>query len=239
MAAAKKASAAKRAAKKKPGKPSAKPAASKKKPAARKKSASKSSAPKAEQIPKEDRRPRLDLTAVAYALGVTTRQVQRYMSDDTDPLVAAVPGSGPRPALFDVKDLIAWVRRQVLRDVQIADGDEKIYIYEVEKGRLTYLQAEKEKRTIEKLDRELIPVDEITELLSRAFVEFRTHTLALPMRLAPLAVAGASVKETEKRCREEVEQYLFELEALIGEFVQPDPAGDGEAAQAAAATDSR
>lgn len=79
---------------------------------------------------------------ISELLGVTERQIERYMADPENPIPIYQRGTGRGSAhLFSLHDVHEWDKRKTLSGLSVGD-DGQIYDYESERARLTKEQAD-------------------------------------------------------------------------------------------------
>ncbi len=147
-------------------------------------------------------------TAVSYALGVTGRTVTRYQTDQKNPLPVIDTGRGVANE-YDIKDFADWLQKHAIRDILGDDGT--LYSYEVEKARLTHHQANKAELESKVMEGKLLDAEEVVHEMSGIVSELRSRLLALPLRVAQVAISDTTLNEIESNCRDEVYAMLEEL----------------------------
>ena len=146
-------------------------------------------------------------TEVAEFLEVSERQVGRYLEQQEDPLPCIKEN---RNNVYDPIAVKNWVIRRALSGVSV-DVDGKVYVYDIEKARLTYHQA-----NIAAMDEsikrgELIPAELFERCLFDIFTALRAKALSIPTKTAHQLCALTSIQEIEAVLKEQVDEALTEM----------------------------
>jgi len=156
--------------------------------------------------------------------GVDDRTIARWQQRANDPLPVASRG---RPIQYDIGDVHKWGVRQRLADMTVAD-DGTVYDIDAERGRLTHHQANKTALEEQALAGVLIRADLVEQQWSAIAAGLRAHLLALPVRLAQVAVAsGSELREVERAARDEIYGALAEMIDAGTQRIITDPADSG------------
>jgi len=139
--------------------------------------------------------------------------------------------------LYDTGEVHRWLLARAM--AKVGGGDGETYVYEAERARLTFHQA-----NLAALDESvkrgnLIPAETVAAEWADIVGRCRSKLLALPSRLAPKAMSCATVRECEDFARAEVYAALNDLSNDIAgpDDAEGDSAGGGDATEAAAAAD--
>lgn len=97
-----------------------------------------------------------------------------------------------------------------------------------ERARLAHHQANRTQLEEDALRGRLVPIEDVERNWSEMIAAARAKLLALPQRIAQIAIAGTTIRDIEQSCRDEIYGALSEL----GGGSQP--GGEGVAAAAAA-----
>lgn len=141
----------------------------------------------------------LSQAVAAELVGVTPRRL-RQLGESDDPPPRDADGQYPAAALG------VWLRRRALAKVT-TDG----FVYEDERARLTHHQANKTALEERQLEGVLIPAVDVEAAWSDMVLAARAKLLALPGKLATVAVASTTLREIEDAARTEVYAALMEL----------------------------
>lgn len=162
---------------------------------------------------------------IAFAFGVDERTVSRWQDRDDDPLPVAERRKTRQGNAYDPRAVIAWHRREVLREAGLAT-DGQAYDYTAERGRLTKAQADKTEIEVSVLKGETIRVP---------LVEQHWQGMVASMRAKLLALHPAKRQETQ----DALQVLVYEALEEIARGGVPDDAKERfEAAHDAATADS-
>ena len=115
-------------------------------------------------------------------------------------------------AIYSTKRCIDWFTLREKKRYSLGDEEGTIYDVNVEKGRLTHHQANKEAMIEAQLRGELIAAGEVEKEWSAAVLAARAKMLSLPSKLAKVAINAESVKEIERLAYDLLEEALNELD---------------------------
>lgn len=168
-----------------------------------------------------NRTPLITAETAAKLLNLTPRRVQQLAKEQIIP-------KAERGKYELVRIVPAYIK--YLQDRSIGQ-DAAPTDYHSEKTRLTRAQAEKAEIESLALRGRLVPVDEVKASWSEMVAAARAKLLAMPQRIAQIAIAGTTIREIEESVRNEVYSALADLGGGA--------AGNSESVAAAAEDDDR
>lgn len=112
---------------------------------------------------------------------------------------------------YSVPDCIAWLIEHSVRQAVAPGSDGKGYVTKEEQARLTHFKAQMAELDYKEKAGELVPAGVVEESWCEMVAAAKAKLLALPARIAPVAVVGGSVREVELKIRDEVYGALEEL----------------------------
>jgi len=127
--------------------------------------------------------------------GVTVRRLQQIEKEDNPP-TRLVDTS------FDATKFGGWLISQTS-----AEG----FDYNEERARLTKFQADEKQLQVRVLEGDLVPSDQVVEMLETVISNARAKLLNLPVKAAQVALAATDLKEIEREIKELVYEALSEL----------------------------
>lgn len=163
---------------------------------------------------------KVNKTELAEIVGYSADTITAWQSHPTFPIVSK--GRGRQGNVYDTADVIQWLVTRETTKMTGSDPDQ-IYNYNAEKGRLAKNQADHEELRVLEKQGVLVQVDQVERDLTARVLAARAKILAIPQRVAPVAVHSQSIREVEKACRKECEAALLELEKPDG-FANTDAA---------------
>ncbi|NTU68939.1 MAG: hypothetical protein HGB02_08680 [Chlorobiaceae bacterium] len=144
----------------------------------------------------------LTQSQAAAILGVSARRLRQRDQEDNPPPKNS-EGQYPCEAFG------RWLKSDLSRGLGVAD-DGSVYVYEVERGRLTHHQANAAALEEGRKKRELIHVDMIRSFWSNVLAIVRSKLLSLPSRIASVC-AGKTSEEIEAEAQAIIYEALGEL----------------------------
>lgn len=144
---------------------------------------------------------------VAAMLGVTVRQVERYVIDADDPLPIAqrAPRGSRRGHSFDIRSVYEWSIGRMI------SGDDEILDLGQERARLAKVQADRQELLLGHERGELVEIEEVGRQVGGDYLRMRSRLRSLGKKLAPALVGMNKPAEIEKRITREVDEALTEL----------------------------
>lgn len=148
---------------------------------------------------------------VAHMLGVSSRQVRRYETRESDPLPVAEKGSGRAGNRYDAREAFEWSIRHRLRERGGVVGG--VFInYQAERARLTKHQADHEALKVAELRAELVPTQLVIKAWQALVANSRAKLLAMPRRCSPATLAANNAPEVQACLESAIRDALSELE---------------------------
>lgn len=152
---------------------------------------------------------------IAQELGISDRWLRKLVSDGA----IRDRGRGGWDALDCAKDLLAYREREIERlkaenaslagQLQRTEGDNAIK--SVEDARHARARADKAEMEVSEMRGQLIPADQVADMLHMPVMIMKTRMNAIPARAAPLAHAASTVAAAESILREQIDEALAEL----------------------------
>lgn len=152
---------------------------------------------------------------IAEKLGISDRWLRKLVADGA----IKDRGRGGWDAVEAAKDLLAYREREIERlkaeiasltaQVQRTEGDGANKA--IEDARHAKAKADKAEMEVAEMKAQLIPADQVAELLHTPILIMKTRMNAIPARAAPLAHAAPSVAAAESILREQIDEALSEL----------------------------
>lgn len=127
--------------------------------------------------------------------GVTVRRLQQIEKEDNPP-TRLVDTS------FDATKFGDWL---------ISQSSSEGFDYNEERARLTKFQADEKELHVKVLEGDLVPSDQVVEMLETVISNARAKLLNLPIKAAQVALAAKDLKEIEREIKELVFESLSEL----------------------------
>lgn len=155
-------------------------------------------------------------TQLTNIFGVTLRTIQNWQNEGLPSLTEGQQGT---PNQYNTGDCIKWyVEREIDRRFK-RSGDDKLDS-DAELARLRHHQADKTEMEAALLKGTLLRADEVMTNLVEQDRKVASAILALPTRLAQVAIATDDIKEIEKACHEEVERALLNLSSFTADEIR-------------------
>ena len=129
--------------------------------------------------------------------GVTVRRLQQIDAESDSP--------PPRTekAKYPAREYGQWLIAQ-------ATGDS--YDYNKERARLTKAQADEKELQVKILEGDLVPSDQVLDMLQSVIANARAKLLTLPVKAAQAAVSATDLKDIEREIQDLVYESLSELD---------------------------
>lgn len=140
----------------------------------------------------------LTQTQAAAQRGVTTRRLRQMGEDPIDPPTRDEQGKYP------ARDFLLWCVRNEF-------GSAEKINYNDERARLTKAQADEKELQVDQLRGDLIPSDQVIDMLETVIANARAKLLTLPIKLAQAALAATELKEIEREAEALIYEALAEL----------------------------
>lgn len=118
-----------------------------------------------------------------------------------------------REVIYDTGECIRWYA---------ARGQAKIDDYQRNRSELTFHQAKKAELETRKMQGELVELIMAERILAEIVAVVRAKLIAIPTRLAQVALAATSLQEVEESVRYEIYQALDEFPETILEAAEED-----------------
>lgn len=150
----------------------------------------------------------LNQTEIAKAFDTTPQNILKWQKEGFPQ--KAKQG---RYCVYDTGECIRWYA---------ARGQAKIDDYQRNRSELTYHQAKKAELEARKMRGELIDLILAERILAEVVGAVRAKLIAIPTRLAQVALAATSLTEVEEAVRYEIYQALDEFPESILESVEED-----------------
>lgn len=141
---------------------------------------------------------------VAEYLDVTERRVRQLRDEG---IITEV-----RPGMYNLKD----TTRKYIRSIR--QGDTGELNYTEEKAKLTKAKREREELELQVRQETLHDEADVTHMVSKLFVAFRSRLLAIPSKLAPAFVKETDRTKIEKKLKDQIYESLEELSTGRGLF---------------------
>ena len=139
--------------------------------------------------------------------GVSLRRLQYIEKEDNPP-------QRYDSKTFDARVFGAWL---------IADATGTDYDYNEERARLTKFQADEKELQVKVLAGDLVPSDQVLEMLQTVISNARAKLLTLPIKAAQAALNATDLKDIEREIKDLVHESLSELND--GSFNNTDQSG--------------
>ena len=139
----------------------------------------------------------------AEIAGVTTRHLRRITKEPNGPQQNP---DGSYPAA----DFGKWLSRRAVAGLGVAN-DGTVYDFNAERARLTHHQANVEGLKEQQLRGDLIPRELVATYWQSIVASVRARLLALPGKIAHVALAAKTLSEVDKAARVQVYEALAEL----------------------------
>lgn len=152
---------------------------------------------------------------VAAKLGISDRWLRKLVED----AVVSDPGRGKWDTVATARQLLDYRSGEIDRlkaenaslraQQQRADGDTANK--GLEDARLARAKADKAEMEAGTMRGDLIPADQVADVVHGAVMVMKTRLLAMPAKIAPLVHAASTIAVAESLIREQVEDALLEL----------------------------
>ena len=161
----------------------------------------------------------VDRVGLSIALGVAEPTILARVREGM-PFIQR--GSRGKPWQFDLAECITWDRERAVRKATgIVKGDET----DAELNRrLLTARVKREEIEAAKVAAEVVPVEEVEEAVTTAFVEVRQAMLSIPERVAMRLLAAEDETTIKDILRDEIDLALHSLADmdLLESFNDPD-----------------
>ena len=126
---------------------------------------------------------------LALAFGVHPARISRWAADG---MPVADRGGRGRESKFDLAAVVAWrVSTQVQSATQRTGDDGEPIDLSLERAKLARAQTERTLQDVSTKSKELLPVDEVRQVVGTAFHAVKAAVMALPKALAERCVEGS------------------------------------------------
>lgn len=152
---------------------------------------------------------------IADKLGISDRWLRKLVADGA----IKDRGRGGWDALDCAKELLAYREREIERlkaevaslTAQVQRADSDTANKGQEDARHARAKADKAEMEVAEMRGQLIPADQVADLLHTPVVIMKTRLNAIPARAAPLAHSAPSVAAAESILRDQIDEALAEL----------------------------
>ena len=143
---------------------------------------------------------------LAIVFGVSETTITKWTKDG----MPREQAKGTAGSVYSTGDCIRWFANRE-KSKLVASVDGSIFDLNTERARLAHHQANKTALEEKVLNGELIPAEEIKKAWGDAVMASRSKFLALPGKLAKVAINAESVKEVEREADRLVREALEEI----------------------------
>ena len=137
----------------------------------------------------------LTTSQAAELRGVSKRRLRQIHNEDNPP---------PRhdAESYDARKYGEWL---------VSQSSSEGFDYNAERARLTKFQADEKELQVKVLEGDLVPSDQVVEMIETLISNARAKLLNLPIKAAQVALAAKDLKEIEREIKELVYEALSEL----------------------------